>query len=304
MKRPRLNQLRTFEVAGRLLSFSAAARELSISQAAVSQQMRQLESYLDATLFDRQYRRLSLTGVGQAYFEVVREALDRLDSVTDQLFPVLKKNSVSLLCTSSVAALWLMPRLKTLHAEHPDLELRINTLDRNRGPGRHLNSDLEILVGAEGQADAHADRLLRATITPVCSPRLLESSQRLQSPLDLLRHELIHVLGYEDDWHRWLRQHASQREQVPDGLSVDSSLIAIEAAQRGDGIMLGRRPFIDYLLQAGDLVEVFEQPYHLYSDYYLRRQSGASVRPEVGLVADWIRLAARAAGSDEPPPRG
>ncbi len=43
MKRPRLNILRTFEAAGRHLSFSLAALELNISQAAVSQQMRQLE---------------------------------------------------------------------------------------------------------------------------------------------------------------------------------------------------------------------------------------------------------------------
>ena len=48
MKRPRLNVLRTFESAGRLLSFSRAAEELGITQAAVSQQIRQLEAYLDA----------------------------------------------------------------------------------------------------------------------------------------------------------------------------------------------------------------------------------------------------------------
>ena len=47
MKRPRLNALRTFEAAGRHLSFSIAGEELGISQAAVSQQIRQLEGYLN-----------------------------------------------------------------------------------------------------------------------------------------------------------------------------------------------------------------------------------------------------------------
>ena len=55
---------------------------------------------------------------------------------------------------------------------------------------------------------------------------------------------------------------------VSHGLMVDGSLIAIEAAQRGDGIMLGRRPFIDKHLQSGRLVEVFSKPYYLYADYY------------------------------------
>lgn len=289
MKRPRLNQLRTFEVAARHASFSLAAQELKISQAAVSQQMRQLEEYLGATLFDRQYRNLSLTAVGQAYFEVVHEALDRLDSVTDRLFPGRDTSTVTLLCTSSVAALWLLPQLKSLQSLHPDIELRINTLDRARGPGKRLNSDLEIYIAAEAPADAKVEKLLTSTITPVCSPRLIDDRGRPQQPAELLEFALIHVLGYEDDWHRWFRQNGIKSDRVPDGLAVDSSLLAIEAVQRGEGVMLGRRPFIDYLLESGDLVEVFEQPYHLHSEYYLRRASASSARPEADLVADWIR---------------
>jgi len=205
LKRPRLNQLRTFEAAARYQSFSIAAEELRVSQAAVSQQMRQLEDYLGAILFDRQYRQLALTSVGQAYFEVVHEAIDRLDTVTDQLFPGRNRKTVNLLCTSSVAALWLLPQLKTLQDLHPEIDLRINTLDRNRGPGR-LNSDLEIVIGADGLADTSADKLLTSTITAVCSPRLLEQRGRPSTPADLLHFDLIHILGYEDDWHRWFRR--------------------------------------------------------------------------------------------------
>ncbi|MGI9291294.1 MAG: LysR family transcriptional regulator, partial [Gammaproteobacteria bacterium] len=112
MKRPRLNILRTFEAAGRRLSFSQAAEDLKISQAAVSQQIRQLEAYLDTALFIRHHRRLSLTSTGQAYLDAVHEALDRLDSVTDQLFPGRHHPTVTLNCTSGVAALWLVPQLK------------------------------------------------------------------------------------------------------------------------------------------------------------------------------------------------
>ena len=293
MKRPRLNQLRTFEAAARHQSFSVAAKELNISQAAVSQQMRQLEDYLDATLFDRQYRRLSLTSVGQAYFEVVHEAIDRLDTVTDQLFPGRNRKTVNLLCTSSVAALWLLPQLKPLQARHPEIDLRINTLDRNRGPGKRLNSDLEIFIGTDGQADANTDKLLTSTITPICSPGLLEQLGRPVKPVDLLEFDLIHILGYEDDWHRWFRRNGVKQVRVPDGLSVDSSLIAIEAVQRGEGVMLGRRPFIDYLIESSELVEVFNESFHLFSDYYLRHLSNGSARPEVDVVANWIRQLVR-----------
>jgi len=250
--------------------------------------MRQLEDYLGAILFDRQYRQLALTSVGQAYFEVVHEAIDRLDTVTDQLFPGRNRKTVNLLCTSSVAALWLLPQLKTLQDLHPEIDLRINTLDRNRGPGR-LNSDLEIVIGADGLADTSADKLLTSTITAVCSPRLLEQRGRPSTPADLLHFDLIHILGYEDDWHRWFRRNGVRQVRVPDGLSVDSSLIAIEAVQRGEGVMLGRRPFIDYLIESAELVEVFSESCRLFSDYYLRRHAGRPVRPEIDVVANWIR---------------
>lgn len=66
MRRSRLNILRTFEAAGRALSFWLAAEGMNITQAALNQQIRQLAAYLDAPLFVRHRRRLSLTGTGLA----------------------------------------------------------------------------------------------------------------------------------------------------------------------------------------------------------------------------------------------
>ncbi|MCP4186429.1 MAG: LysR family transcriptional regulator [Gammaproteobacteria bacterium] len=287
MKRPRLNILRTFAAAGRHLSFSRAAEELNISQAAVSQQMRQLETYLDAALFVRHHRRLSLTGTGQAYFDVVHEALDRLDTVTDQLFPGKHRQTVTLRCTSGIATLWLAPQLNNLQTSHPEVELRIQTLDFAHRP--FADSDLEIYIPGDSAVDTHAQKLLTSTITPVCSPKLFSQGNKPGKPADLLAFNLIHVLGYNDDWHRWFDYHHQDKVNVPGSLSVDGSLIAIEAAQRGDGIMLGRRPFINRYLASGDLVEVFEKPYYLHSDYYLRQSPNSTARRENKIVVDWLR---------------
>jgi len=71
-------------------------------------------------------------------------------------------------------------------------------------------------------------------------------------------------------------------------------LIAIEAAQRGEGIMLGRRPFIDRYLKAGELVEVFVKPFHLHADYYLRQPPRSTGQRASSIVANWLSdLAAR-----------
>ena len=292
LKRPRLNILRTFEAAGRRLSFSAAAKDLNISQAAVSQQIRQLEAYLDAPLFIRHNRKLSLTSKGQAYLDTVHEALERLDTVTDQLFPGRSHQIVTLRCTSSVAALWVAPEIKSLYAAHPEIELRLTTLDQTLDNDQLSHPDLEIFIAPETGHDPNADKLLTATILPVCSPRRIEGQGKPAMPADLLNQELIHVIGYEHDWHRWFHQHTDGDIELPRGLTVDGSLIAIEAAQRGDGVMLGRRPFIDRHLQSGELVEVFDRPFALYTDYHLRLSSTTHTPSAVKAVAAWLNALA------------
>ncbi len=265
-----------------------AADDLNISQAAVSQQMRQLEAYLNTPLFVRHHRRLSLTSTGQAYLEAVHQALDRLDSVTDRLFPGRQNQAVTLRCTSGVAALWLVPQLRSFKNLHPNIDLRIKTLDQSHEYYNFPREDLEIFIQGEGVDDSHAGKLLTSTITPVCSAKMFSQRQRPKVPADVLEYELIHVLGYDDDWHRWFRNHRLNDVEVPRGLSVDGSLIAIEAAQRGEGIMLGRRPFIDRHLQSGELVEVFSKPFHLYADYYLRQAPPTTGRGASVIVAKWI----------------
>jgi LysR family glycine cleavage system transcriptional activator len=288
MKRPRLNILRTFEVSGRRLSFSLAADDLNISQAAVSQQIRQLEAYLNTALFVRHHRRLSLTSTGQAYLDGVHEALDRLDSITDQLFPGRQHQAVTLHCTSSVAILWLAPQLKSFQEAYPNIDLRINTLDLAYEDRRSARANLEIFTAGDVIKETHTAKLLTSTILPVCSAKLFSRGKQPDKPGDVLKHELIHVLGYDDDWHRWFRKYLLNDIDVPHGLSVDSSLIAIEAVQRGDGIMLGRRPFIDQHLKTGELVEVFKKPFHLHSDYYLRKLPQIAGQQASSKVAAWL----------------
>lgn len=289
MKRPRLNILRTFEAAGRQLSFSQASTDLNISQAAVSQQIRQLEDYLEQKLFIRHHRRLTLTGTGQAYLHAVSEALDRLDSITDQLFPGRQQQSVSVSCSSSIATLWLAPNLCSLQKYHPTIDLRIKTLDSNYDNANWSTANLDIFIKKKASTEPNIDQLLTATIVPVCAPKLLNQQQRPTQPDAVLKHELIHILGYDDDWHRWFRNHGLKDIAVPRGFSVDGSLIAIEAAQRGDGIMLGRRPFIDRHLLSGELMEVFSKPYHLYTKYYLRQSTQTTNRHTSDIVADWLK---------------
>src|ERR1700676_198094 len=79
---PSLRQLRGFEAVARLKSFSRAAREVNLSQPALSQSVRALETRFAARLFDRRQSGCYVTEPGaillprvQRFFDHLRAAL-------------------------------------------------------------------------------------------------------------------------------------------------------------------------------------------------------------------------------------
>ncbi len=288
MKRPSLNALRTFEAAGRCLSFSAAADDLNISQAAVSQQIRKLEDYLGCELFLRQHRRLVLTSRGQAYYQVVHETIDRLNNITDQLFPHDQHSLVTISCSPSIATLWLVPHISTIKNAHPDIEIRVNTLDY-LSDSSVSKSDFEIRVQAVPDKTKTTHKLMSVQITPVCAPELLNKVLEIKSSSDLLEYPLIHVLGYDDDWYRWFKHFKVKHGLLTGGLSFDASLMAVEATIRGEGIMLGRRPFVDGYLKTGELVEIFEQPKYLQTHCYLYSSDNKKMTRNEKIITNWLK---------------
>jgi DNA-binding transcriptional LysR family regulator len=76
---PPLSWLRSFEAAGRLLSFKQAASELCVSPSTISHQIRDLEDYLGTPLFVRG-KQLRLTEEGRSYLSPVESGFELLRS--------------------------------------------------------------------------------------------------------------------------------------------------------------------------------------------------------------------------------
>ncbi|WP_405658572.1 LysR family transcriptional regulator [Streptomyces sp. NBC_01166] len=75
-----LVQLRAFVEAERLGSFTAAAQAMDIAQASASELVRRLEAELDAELFVRGSRTLTLTSAGEELLPYAQEAVAAADS--------------------------------------------------------------------------------------------------------------------------------------------------------------------------------------------------------------------------------
>lgn len=286
-KLPPLNWLRAFEASARSLSFTQAAAELHLTQAAISKQVKLLELYLREQLFIRNPRSLELTKTGAAFLPKVRDSFDRLAAGTHEVFGRRRSEILTVRCAVGLSVNWLGPRLPGFMARHPGYPIRIissvwsDEFDKDR-------FDLDIRYGFGDWPGLTAERLTWETITPLCSPALLESDRAITSPADLKDHTLLHVLGYEEGWGIWLAAAGETAINPGQGIHFDTSLIAFEVAAKGAGIALGRSSMAAKELEAGRLVAPFALKVPIDEAFYLMTPSDGTAHPDAGLFRDWI----------------
>src|SRR5262245_31855120 len=203
-KLPPLNALRAFEAAARHMSFAMAARELHVTPAAVSHQVKGLEDYLGRPLFRRLKRGLELTRGGQVLQPRLSEGFDRLGDAVEELRSLDDEGALSVSVATSLAARWLTPRLHRFVAMHPELDVRVHASTRlidpkpgdpqgDGDPAAPLeNADIAVRFGSGDYPGYRVDRLMAVTVTPMCSPKLLEGKRPLRTPADLAHQVLIH----------------------------------------------------------------------------------------------------------------
>ena len=123
----RLELYRVFKEVAESGNISVAARNLYISQSAVSQSIKQLETALQARLFARSPRGVSLTGEGQMLYEYVRSALSLLATGEDKLSQAqqLLLGTLTIGASDTVTGWFLTPYLEQFHREHPAIRLKI-----------------------------------------------------------------------------------------------------------------------------------------------------------------------------------
>ena len=199
---PPLNALKAFEAAARHESFTRAAEELSVTQGAVSHQVKALEAALGVKLFNREPRRLVITGAGRDYLVVVRDALDRIAAGTDRLLQRQNAGVLTVSTSPNFAAKWLVHRLGRFAEAHPAIDLRVSATLQHIDFARE-DVDVAVRHGDGTETGLHITRLYAEELFPVCSPALLSGEHPLRKPADLAHHSLLH-LDHRQDWSKWL----------------------------------------------------------------------------------------------------
>ncbi|MGR3759403.1 LysR family transcriptional regulator [Roseobacteraceae bacterium NS-SX3] len=238
---PPLDWLKVFEAAGRHGSFTAAAAELGTSQAAVSQRIRSLESWLGRQLFIRSARGVALTVDGESYLPLVNDALVALGEATESLF-AHGQREVRIAALPSHLDLLLLPGLGDFAKKYPDLRIVLETVPK-RSEFDDGDNALHLRYGRGEWPGRTAALLAREVLQPMGRAEISGSWRA---------HPAIDLRGERPGWRDWARL-TGEKEPAAAQLSADSMAQALQAARLGHGIVLGSRPLAQSLLQGGGL---------------------------------------------------
>lgn len=269
---PPLNWFRAFEASARRLSFTAAAEEIGMTQSAVSQHVKSLETSLGTALFIRRARGLSLTDDGRKLLPQVSVALETLAAAARTFETGPAENLLTVATSVSVAQWLIAPQLPEFTARHPDIRLRfLSTIwpdDFNT-----IRADVEIPFGSHKQFGRDAILLEPNGLIALKSPQLEGKLRDLP---------LIEAVGTSDGWKAW--KTVAGDELIPQ-IFVDSFGAAMNMALHGNGVALVSALLAQQALNTGQLVRAHEAVAPGNEGYYLRIEEK---NPTATQFRDWI----------------
>jgi DNA-binding transcriptional LysR family regulator len=289
---PPLDRLVVFEAAARHLSFTRASAECFLTQSAVSRQVAALEDDLGAALFRRKHRALELTDDGRRLAAAANAALAMVREAVTAIRAPNRREVVALTTTPGFASLWLIPRLAGFTAAHPGIDVRIDASHERRALAAE---GFDLAIRYVPLASGEGEPMFGESVEPVCAPALLEQHpQRLKVPADLRHHVLLKVDmagtgGMPIEWEPWLQAVGAADVEPAAVVTFTHYDNAVAAAVEGQGIVLGRRPLIDRLLDAGKLVAPFARAATSARGYRLVTEAAAARRPAVQALAGWLK---------------
>ncbi len=295
---PHVIWLKAFESAARHSSFAAAAEELGLTPAAISQQIRHLETHLDARLFTRLPRGVVLTDIGLAYAQTIKKSFDDMALATNGLFGKNSRRVVRVRASISCAALVIAPRLDDFKARHPDILVRLTTsVWADRFDDDAL--DVDIRYGLGDWQEANITHLGHESAVPVCRPDYAATFGADLCVQALAGGKLVEIIGSETDWQKLSETHGLGLKPASPIVQVDSSMIALQTLSTGEGTAMVLESFAQQYLEQGLLVAPVPQRLAKRKSHFMVVNERAGQREEVSQFCGWLQSLYQSLLSDD-----
>ena len=261
-----LELYRVFYTVAKCGSLTKAAEELYISQPAVSQAIKQLETQLGGKLFNRTHKGMELSDTGgKQIFSMVEQALKLFDEAESK-YAELKDTATGIvrICASdTVATHFLLPYIKEYHERYPDVNLilqngtsneTIELLKNNKGDIGFVNLPID-------DSDINlSNTVMQLHDTFVASDKFSELFGEIVDLKRLQDYPLL-MLELSTATRQAIVSFAhSQGVHLHPEIELASLELMTELAKNGIGIACIPREFVKHELEEGSLKEIKTSP--------------------------------------------
>ena len=290
---PPLNSLRAFEAAARHLSFARAADELNVTAAALSHQIKALETFLDIKLFERKTRAVELTPAGSAIYPGLHTAFGQIRQALSTLETLSTDNVLVVSSSPGFTAKWLAPRVYRFLAAHPDIDVRI-TSNQARANFTTDGVDVAIRNSLGAPSGLYYEKLDDVRLVVVASPQYAAQFGPFDTPADLTTATLIHdvslggIVGLPV-WDDWFREYSTAPSAATGGIRFSSADHSIDAAEEGAGVLLATELIVADDLKKGRLVKLFDITMPTRRSMYFVCPDGSEDVDKIKVFREWLQ---------------
>lgn len=242
--------LRSFAIAARLGSLTAAAQSLNVTPTALSHSLKGLEARLGLALLIRTKTGVHPTSAGARLAPVIERAYGEIDRALDSL--TAQAHQVRVSTTPAFAGLWLSPRLNPFEDRLPHLRLQIEASYECMDLTRRRDVDLAIRYGPPAET-SHLLTLDRfcAFATPALNQQI-----KTGTPVELLSLQWHSALPHPPpSWDEW-STHAGVRLTIAKERVFKEEQYAFHCAIAGQGVVLASTLLASSFVKQGLLVPV------------------------------------------------
>lgn len=294
MPRTDLNDLAAFLAVAREHSFTKAAAKLGVSQSALSQTVRNLETRLGLRLLTRTTRSVQTTEAGDRLARALGSRLDEIDAELAALSELREKPAGTIRITADehAANMVLWPALEKFLPDYPDIKVEIV-----------IDFGLTDIVAERYDAGVRnvemvAKDMIAVPIGPemrmavVGAPEYFAKREHPRTPQDLTAHRCVNLrLPTHGGLYAWEfeREGRELRVRVDGQLIFNSVSLLVKAALSGLG--LSYVPETEALphIESGRLVRVLEDWCEPFSGYHLYYPSRRQQAPAFALLVEALR---------------
>lgn len=256
-------------------SFTKAAGKLGVSKAAVSLQIKQLESRLGIRLLNRSTRTLSLTEAGRGYFQYCQRIQSEVQTAEEHIAELQGKaiGTLKVTCSVNFGSRHIVPAIVSFNEAYPDIKIDLLMNDQMQEMVVE-NIDVAFRIGPLTSSQLIAKPILRSRYLLCASNVYVEKFGRPKNLEQLQTHKwVVHRLSKNPNRLSIDVGDGKQHIAIEGDVSTDSSIARRQFLMAG----LGIAPITEYDarddLAQGKLVQLISeanlgemQLYMVYSD--------------------------------------